>query len=71
MGQELCLNAALAYGDDDRRRAEAAMIRQHQPPCNSAYRDSFPFDMTTVTTTGANALMHPVHPCHARSNLCL
>jgi hypothetical protein len=68
MGQELCLNAALVYGDDDRRRAEAAMIRQHQPPCNSTYRDSFPFDMTTVTTTGANALMHPVFTVRRSEN---
>jgi hypothetical protein len=67
-GQELCLNAAVIYGDNDRRRAEAGMIRQHQPPCNSAYRDSFPFDTTTVTTTGANALMHAVFTVRRSEN---
>ncbi len=44
------------------------MIRQHQPPCNSAYRDSFPFDMTTMMTTGANALMQPVFTVHRTEN---
>ena len=71
LGQELCLNAALIFGNDDRRRAEAAMIRQHEPPCNAAYRDSFPFDMTTVTTSGANALMSSgIHGSPDRERAC-
>jgi hypothetical protein len=33
------------------------MIFKHKPPCNTEYVDSFPFDTTSVTTGGRNALM--------------
>jgi len=33
------------------------MIFKHKPPCNTEYADNFPFDTTTVVTTGKNALM--------------
>jgi hypothetical protein len=55
--EELCFNAALISGESDRQRAEAAMIFKHKPPCNTTYVDAFPFDATTVTTSGNNALM--------------
>lgn len=58
-GEILCFNAALIGPDAARRRAEAAMIFKHKPPCNTEYADNFPFDTTTVTTSGRNALMHP------------
>ena len=57
-GQQLCFNAALIQPDSDRERAEAAMIFKHKPPCNTEYVDSFPFDQTTVRTSGKNALLH-------------
>jgi len=57
-GEEICVNAALISPEGARRRAEAAMIFKHKPPCNTEYVDSFPFDTTTITTTGKNALMH-------------
>jgi hypothetical protein len=56
-GEVLCLNAALISGQSDRCRAEAAMIFSHKPPCNTDYRDSFPFDTTNISTGGSNALM--------------
>jgi hypothetical protein len=56
-GEVLCFNAALIGPEADRQRAEAAMIFKHKPPCNTEYTDNFPFDTTTVTTSGKNALM--------------
>lgn len=64
-GEELCFNAALISPAADRVRAEAAMIYQHKPVCNEEYVHNFPFEMTTITTRGQNALMHgyfTVHP---------
>ena len=57
-GEVLCVSAAVIAGESDRQRAEAAMIFKHKPPCNIEYVDAFPFDTTTVTTSGKNALMH-------------
>ena len=58
LGEVLCLNAALIAPETDRQRAEAAMIFKHKPPCNTENVDNFPFDTTTVTTSGKNARMH-------------
>lgn len=58
-GEVLCLNAALISPEADRQRAEAAMIFKHKPPCNTEYVENFPFDTTTITTSGKNALMQP------------
>jgi hypothetical protein len=33
------------------------MIFKHKPPCNTEYVDNFPFDTSTMTTSGKNALM--------------
>jgi excinuclease UvrABC nuclease subunit len=54
-GEVLCFNAALIAPEPDRQRAEAAMIHHHKPPCNVEYVDSFPFDQTTISTSGKNA----------------
>lgn len=56
-GEELCFNAALISPREDRERAEAAMIYEHKPPLNVDYVHAFPFDVTTVATSGRNALM--------------
>jgi hypothetical protein len=56
-GEEVCVAAALIAGESDRQRAEAAMIFKHKPPCNTEYVDVFPFDATTITTRGKNALL--------------
>lgn len=58
-GEELCFNAALISPQAERERAEAAMIFKHKPPCNTQCVDTFPFDTTTVWTSGKNALLHP------------
>lgn len=58
-GEELCFNAALISPQADRERAEAAMIFKHKPPCNTQCVDSFPFDTTTIWTSGKNALLYP------------
>jgi len=56
-GEIICVNAALISGEADRQRAEAAMIYKHKPTCNDEHTQSFPFDTTTISTTGKNALM--------------
>ena len=51
----LCVSFARIAEDEDRMRAEAAMIYKHQPPCNTEYTDSFPFCRTTIKTSGKKA----------------
>ena len=53
-GEELCVSRA-EVRSADRSRVEAALIYHHKPPCNTEYVDNFPFDKTTVTTSGDNA----------------
>lgn len=53
--EKLCFNAALIDGAADRQRAEAAMIYKHKPSCNTEYVDNFPYDQTTILTSGRNA----------------
>lgn len=56
-GQELAFTfAPIGSG---RNRAEAAMIYKHKPPVNTEYVNEFPFDTTTITTGGRNALLQP------------
>ena len=54
-GEILCINFAPI--NIDRVRAEAAMIYHHKPPANTEYVDSFPYDATTMQTSGKNALL--------------
>lgn len=54
-GAVLCFSAAPITPESDRQRAEAAMIHHHKPPCNVEYLDSFPYDQTTISTSGKNA----------------
>lgn len=56
-GEVLCFNAALISPSSDRERAEAAMIFQHKPPCNTEFVNSFPYDKTTIETSGRNNLL--------------
>jgi hypothetical protein len=57
-GEVICVSAALISPEADRQRAKAAMIFRHKPPCNTEYVEGFPFDTTTITTGGRNALMY-------------
>ena len=59
LGEEICVSAALIAGIAERQRAEAAEIFKHKPPCNTTYRDAFPFDRTTITNNGRAALLVP------------
>ena len=51
----LCVSYAEIEDEDDRERAEAAMIYHHEPPCNEEYTDSFPFNRTRIRTGGKRA----------------
>jgi hypothetical protein len=51
-GNELCFSFG-AVILEDRRRAEAALIFKHKPPENTEYIDTFPFDSTTMSLSGA------------------
>lgn len=55
-GSEICF-AFAGVASPDRERAEAALIYYHKPPCNVEYVDSFPFEDTTVESTGSCALL--------------
>jgi excinuclease UvrABC nuclease subunit len=50
-GNELCYSFA-PITSPDRERAEAALIFHHKPPVNTDYKDSFPFEETTVNSSG-------------------
>lgn len=52
-GEMLCYSFA-EVGSNDRERAEAAVIFRHQPPCNTEYKNRFPYETTTIKTSGKN-----------------
>ena len=55
-GEVLCASCA-KVSSADRERVEAAMIYRHKPPCNVEYVDHFPWDKTTVSTSGKNRML--------------
>jgi hypothetical protein len=57
-GQEVCITAALVANESDRRRAFAAMIFQHKPPCNTEPADDFQFDPTCISTAAHNEFLY-------------
>lgn len=52
---ELYFSACRMKAKEGRRRAEAALIYQHQPPCNTEHKRRFLCGPTTIITTGKNA----------------
>lgn len=56
-GQQLCFSAS-KIGAADRVRCEAALIFKHKPPENDEYKNSFPFDTTTMKLSGATTLLN-------------
>jgi len=50
-GQELCFSTG-PVPSANRLRVEAAYIYQHKPVENTEYKYSFPFDQTTVISSG-------------------
>lgn len=51
LGEQLCFSFA-SIASPDMERAEAALIFKHRPECNEEYTTSFPFDSTTVNSSG-------------------
>jgi hypothetical protein len=58
-GNELCY-ATAAVDNYYRTRVAAAYIFAHLPPVNKEYTTAFPFDRTTIISTGKTALLYPV-----------
>jgi len=50
-GLETCFSFAEATSPD-RERAECALIYHHKPKCNDECKYSFPYEETTVVSTG-------------------
>jgi hypothetical protein len=50
-GSQICFSFA-GVTSPDRERAEAALIYHHKPACCEEYIDSFPFEDTTVVSSG-------------------
>ncbi|MCE2506928.1 MAG: GIY-YIG nuclease family protein [Nitrosopumilaceae archaeon] len=55
-GETLCYSFAPA-DSTNRKRAEAALIFKHKPTCNDEYVNDFPFEQTTVKSSGKTALL--------------
>lgn len=68
-GEELCFNAAAISPQADRERAEAAMIHEHKPPLNIEFVHTFPYDATTVSTSGRNGLMRALFVVYPTSSI--
>lgn len=56
LGEEIIFSCT-ELGMSDLNRFEAAMIYEHKPPVNEEYMNNFPYDSTTVYTSGRNALL--------------
>lgn len=56
-GEEICFNSTPVLSHAERERIKAAMIYKHKPVCNTEYIDEFPFDTTTINTSGMNSNM--------------
>ena len=50
---EICFSFA-GVTSPDRERAECALIFYHKPDCNDECKNSFPYEDTTVVSTGKN-----------------
>jgi len=55
-GSEICFSFA-GVTSPDRERAECALIYHHKPDCNDECKHSFPYEDTTVVSTGRHALI--------------
>jgi len=56
-GNQLCFSFGYVESSN-RDRVEAALIFKHKPPENTEYKDSFPFDKTTISLSGRTALLN-------------
>jgi len=55
-GEVICISCA-KVANSTRERAEAAMIYKHKPSANTEYVNSFPYDKTTILSSGENELL--------------
>jgi len=58
-GEELCFSFA-HFESTYRERVEAALIFKHKPTLNDDYKDSFPFDKSTILISGATELLFQI-----------
>jgi hypothetical protein len=56
-GNVLCFSTGQVDGTY-RNRVEAAYIFKHKPPVNTEYVDSFPFDQTTIISSGKTSQLN-------------
>lgn len=54
---QICFSFAPVISPD-KDRAEAALIYKHKPPVNDEYKDTFPFDETTISLSGETILLY-------------
>jgi len=66
-GEQICLNFAPV--GVDREQAEAALINHHKPPENIEFVGSFPFQQTTIYTSGRSTLLSPAFTAHPTAGL--
>ena len=53
----MCFSFA-SFLKTDRDRVEAVLIFQHKPPENEEYKNSFPFDRTTISLSGKTKFLN-------------
>lgn len=51
-----------------RERVEAALIYKHKPPVNTEYVNNFPYDETTISTSGRNELLSAYFTVYRTTN---
>ncbi|MCK4664176.1 MAG: GIY-YIG nuclease family protein [Bacteroidales bacterium] len=56
IGNELCFSFG-EVSSNEKNRVEAAYIFKHKPPVNTEYVNSFPYDQTTIKSTGKTDLL--------------
>lgn len=56
-GEELIFSTGEVLASS-RARVEAAYIFQHKPPVNTEYVNSFPFDQTTIISSGMTTFLN-------------
>ena len=67
-GEEIIFSCT-ELGLSDLDRFEAAMIYKHKPPVNEEYVNNFPYDTTTVYTSGDNALLETYFTVYKTNSL--
>lgn len=54
-GETLCYSYTLIPNEEDRKRCEAALIYEMQPPINEQGTDGFNYSPTHIVTSGCNS----------------